>query len=429
MKRRLKLTLGVCITLALTLFGLMGFTQLVERKDSTFKYTPFFQEENDFDVLLMGTSHLLNAVFPMELWADYGMTSYNFGGHGSHLATTYWVLENALDYTTPKLIVLDCYLLSHNDKISQVSVEHAHISFDAFPLTVTKIKAIYDLIPEGDRMSFLWNFSIYHHRWSQLTAEDFSGAVTKEKGAESRVNVAFPSPVVKISGTLKADPDTVGVAYLEKIIHLCRERNIDLLLTYLPFPATEAQQMEAHLAADIAARYDVPYLNFLDIEGVINYQTDLYDAVSHVNPSGARKLTRFLGRYIRAHYALPDRRFDEHYASWHEDYEAYEVFKMDLLKAQDSLDTYLMLLADRRVTCEIYMKPDSPIMQDERLKQLVAGAVQENSAAVHLQEVISDRAGADIRIVVRNALSGAIQDEASFRLELGGPVASAQKIQ
>lgn len=68
---------------------------IVARKDSYFKYEPFFKQEENFDVLFMGTSHVLNAVYPMELWNDYGIVSYNFGGHGNYLPTTYCIMKNA----------------------------------------------------------------------------------------------------------------------------------------------------------------------------------------------------------------------------------------------------------------------------------------------------------------------------------------------
>ena len=69
-----------------------------------------------YAVLFFGTSHVNNAVFPMELWKDYGITAYNFGGHANAIATSYWVMKNALDYTHPKLVVFDCLGMTSNTK-------------------------------------------------------------------------------------------------------------------------------------------------------------------------------------------------------------------------------------------------------------------------------------------------------------------------
>jgi hypothetical protein len=62
----------------------------MERKASDFKYANFFEQDEDFDVLFFGTSHVINGIFPMELWNEYGIVSYNFGGHGNEIATSYW---------------------------------------------------------------------------------------------------------------------------------------------------------------------------------------------------------------------------------------------------------------------------------------------------------------------------------------------------
>ena len=57
-----------------------------------------------------------------------------------------------------------------------------------------------------------------------------------EKGAESRIAVAAPRDNPKLDRSEKLEGDTTGVEYLKKIIMSCRERGIDVLLTYLPSP-------------------------------------------------------------------------------------------------------------------------------------------------------------------------------------------------
>ena len=55
---------------------------------------------------------------------------------------------------------------------------------DSLPLSVTKIQAVWDLLPPGDRMEFLFDFSMYHERWSVLGQGDFEPAKSLEKGLE-----------------------------------------------------------------------------------------------------------------------------------------------------------------------------------------------------------------------------------------------------
>ena len=181
-KRRIyiKRVLAIAVSLGILAVILSFLTDLVVRKNSIKKYKDFFEEENDFDVLFLGSSHMLNGVYPMELWNDYGIVSYNLGGHSNEIATSYWVMEMALEYTDPELVVVDCYLLSHNYKTS-TKYSYVHLSMDAFPLSFTKIRAVFDLLDddymdaaiadgtvavseERTPISLLWNFSVYHTR-------------------------------------------------------------------------------------------------------------------------------------------------------------------------------------------------------------------------------------------------------------------------
>ena len=61
--------------------------------------------------------------------------------------------------------------------------------------------------------------------------------------------------------------------YLRKAIELCQSQGIEVVLTYLPFPASATKQKEANLAADIAKEYGIPYLNFLKMENIVDFHT------------------------------------------------------------------------------------------------------------------------------------------------------------
>ena len=185
MKKHMNNIIGCIVTLCLTIIILGKITDMVERKDSDEKYADFFEQDADFDVLFMGTSHVMNGVYPMELWNEYGIVSYNFGGHANQMATTYWVMENALDYTTPEVVVIDCLACSSQWKCTDI-FSYVHQSMDAFPLSTTKIKAVNDLLDDENmdeaikegvarenseprtKIGLQWNYSVYHSRWNEL---------------------------------------------------------------------------------------------------------------------------------------------------------------------------------------------------------------------------------------------------------------------
>lgn len=379
MKKTIQILCSCIITICLTLFLLGKLTTLMERKSSVSKYQDFYEQDAPFDVLFMGASHVINGIFPLELWHDYGIVSYNFGGHANQMATNYWVMKNALNLEKPKLMVLDCATLEFNIKASD-SFDLVHLSLDAFPLSKEKIQTAFDLtddpgmeerIAEGyegtevprTKLELIWDYSLYHSRWTELTQEDFVPTPNVEKGAESRFNVAAVGEIVHTDISQKLEEETVGMEYLRKIIEECQAQNIELLLLYIPFPATELQQRASHSVYDIAEEYGVDYINFLDMD-VVNYQTDCYDDNSHLNPSGARKVTDYIGKYIAENYDIADQRENPLYEDWKTDYEAYKEFKFFKFNEQEDLKNYLMLMADKNYHTLLDIRDASILYED-----------------------------------------------------------------
>lgn len=373
---------------------------VLERKDSYQKYREFFDEEEDFDVLWLGTSHMLNGVFPMELWHDYGISSYNMGGHGNAIPATYWVLRNALDYTTPKVVVIDTWAANVNVKGSVNNMpEQIHNSFDAFPLSWTKVQAINDISEDGFyKWDFLFEFSVYHNRWEELGAEDFAPSDNVEKGAESRISV-MPLQTADTIPKEADEAETVAKEYLRKMIELCQERDIQVVLVYLPFSADEAETKSSNSINAIAQEYGVPYINFL-YEDTVDYRVDMYDSF-HLNPSGARKVTDYIGEYLVENCGLTDHRQDEAYAHWSADYERYEEFKIVNLNQAESVYDYLMLLQDKNLSCDISVRKNSAYLEDAEFLALL-----QNIGITDVSAVVREDQGAELMISVYDRKTG-----------------------
>ena len=370
MKEIVKTIISFLVVAGLIVMGLMYFSNLTERKDSKEKFAGFYGEE-EIDVLFLGSSHVLNGIFPMELWNDYGIVSYNMAGHGNRMAMNYWTLKNALDYKEPKLVVLDACMLGTDEKIG--NLEQLHILVDHMPYSQTKVDMINDLVDDKDRRSdFLWKFSTYHNRWNVLAERDFVLSETPEKGAESRIDVAVPVETVLFDREyMVPEEDGLGVEYAIKIIEECQKSGIDLLITYLPFPDKTGWQGESNRMAGIAKEYGVDFLDYYTLLEQVNLNTDYYDKDSHMNPSGARKVTKYIGEYIMSNYPIEDQRENEAYSSWHEDYEAYVKFKKENIQKETELKNYLMLLNDSSFSFGIYFKPWSQIAQYPVLVELL----------------------------------------------------------
>jgi len=307
----------------------------------------------------------------MELWKDYGIISYNLGGSGNPIAITYWQLINALDYFSPRLIVLDCAFLSVDAKYRHFNIGNYHSFLDSFPISANKLKMVFDLFESTHRkVEFIFTYVTYHDRWKKLRKADFIVPVGREKGAETRIGIAVPKRDLQIPVTKKYEGYSLSVQYLEKILALCAARKIKVLLTYYPFPAKENEILESHRVFEIAQKFKIAYLSYEELKALVDFDIDCFDSNSHLNPSGARKITRFLGRYLRDNYNVSDHRNDSKFASWHKDYQEYVKFKIGKIKEQKSLKKALMLLSDCNFSYAVYF-PNDRLFQNKIIMKLL----------------------------------------------------------
>lgn len=368
MKNKNKKIASLVIFLVLFLCIFSKVDRLFERKYSYTKYADFYAQKENFDVLFFGTSHVLNAIYPMELWNDYGIVSYNMANNSENICTNYWQLKNILEYTTPKVVVVDLYAV---DGDSKVNLKYLHNLTDRLPLSINKIKMVMDLLPKEEWAEYLFDFSIYHSRWNELTKEDIKPPISTEKGAELRTEVVPNQEPTIIEQTRYSGEDRINKQYLQKIIDLCKSQNIEVILTYLPYSAPESHQEVANWGYIIAQKNNVPYLDFFYENFSLNYLTDCADDGSHLNASGARKITDYFGQYIKNHYEVQDRRNDETYTFWNDDYQEYEQYKMDCLNHEKEVASYLLLLNDKNLETTVYLSKDSDVKQDEIINSLL----------------------------------------------------------
>lgn len=79
------------------------------------------EPEERYDVIFAGSSHMNNALYPMELWEKYGFTSFNNAQSGEVLPVSYYTCKAAIENYHPKVLVLDVYMLYHPDKSGSIS--------------------------------------------------------------------------------------------------------------------------------------------------------------------------------------------------------------------------------------------------------------------------------------------------------------------
>lgn len=364
--------LGILLTISIVAGFIVIASPVVQKNTSATRYAEFYTYASDYDVLFLGSDHVQRGIIPMELWRYNGITSYNLGITDCRMGSAYWILKNALEYSKPKLVVVDCAYLG--EEIVSANPENNHEFLDDMRHFPTKVNAVLDLFSSTeDRIRYLLPFSVYHDRWDELTDKDFTPVQGESKmgfsGLTSLKTIQHANYTPTETEPLKND----NINYLRRIIAECKEQRIQVLLTHIPFMDNEQSLQEAAFVQTIADEYAVNYLGLNELLDVLDTVTDFAEDQpnnAHLNMSGAQKLSRFLGNYIAKVYHLSNRRGDESVSHWHKLCISYLYNYRYTLAAQRKWYESLMLLNNPNLYLIIELH-DLSALQDPMLTRFL----------------------------------------------------------
>ncbi len=278
------------------------------------------QPKGTVDVLVLGSSHAFEGINPAVLYGEYGIAAFDLCGSIQLMWNTYFFLQEALKTQSPKLVILEAYGVTKTNEFSDASRiiknNYGISSLDQY------LPSLMASVPSGELEEYLWQFNQFHSRYTELSPADFK----KNLGEEQFVNwkgfgnntghTVFERPEFqnlneRLSLTGKTE------IYYRKVIELCKEKGIPLLVVAAPYILTAEEQMRFNRAEAIAQEYDVPFINYNKIYDnlALDFATDFADP-EHLNESGNIKFTEKLGEYLIANYDLNDRREQPLWKSW-----------------------------------------------------------------------------------------------------------------
>ena len=168
---------------------------------------------------------------------------------------------------------------------------------------------------------------------------DIEGA--EDSGGEDGSDIVEPgTDTAQSSGEGDKKFSSYAMKYLDKMRKLCEKEGITLLLVKAPSLAPQWYDGQNQQVLDYAGKHGLEYINFYDLleETGIDYETDTYDGGLHMNYSGAKKLSHYLGNYLKKHMKWEDHRED---ANLSKVYEEKLQFQEEMKEAQKKeLDKY-----------------------------------------------------------------------------------------
>ena len=314
----LKILIFLCLVFFLWLF--IRDTLVMKRDDGITSVKIYYEQPKDtVDVLLAGSSHSSYNIAAEELWNRNGISFYQLWGSSQPMWNTYHFLIEAFKTQTPKVVLLDVYGAMMPDEYSDEARQATNTL--GLKLSRNMIENIMISAPKERWGELFLGLPVYHDRFSELAKDDFqyypwSRDFVDEKGSfaiyGTHDNAVFTSAESEERIPLPQKQEL----YLRKIIGLCNDRGIPLVLMVTPTVDRASEQPFYNTIADICTETGTPFLNMNRSEEPDILPSDISLDDSHLNMSGARKTGAYLASYLNEHYDLPDHRGDPRYAGW-----------------------------------------------------------------------------------------------------------------
>ena len=278
------------------------------------------QIDNTVDVLFLGSSKIYCQIDTGILWDEHGIASFDLGGAEAPPWNSYYFLKEALKTQKPKLIIYDASIIGYrHDVLYQPEVwsmtNNYGMHWNLNRIMQLRINTEQDFLFKR----LLFPLATMHSRYKELSKLDFvdENNSINYKGFDYRnTTEVFETPDVSTM-TESFVIDEKHEKYLRAIIELSKENNIPLVVMVTPYVLTPEEQGHFNYVEDICMEEGITYIDFNKMydELSIDFSTDMAEKV-HLNFSGTKKLTEYLGNYIVNNYDIPDHRGDAKYSSW-----------------------------------------------------------------------------------------------------------------
>ncbi|MCR4718083.1 MAG: hypothetical protein K5768_00445 [Firmicutes bacterium] len=317
----------VFLAIFFVLFSLCD--RILSRKETkgwwnvTAKIDGFYNSPKDeYDVMFFGSSNTYCSFNPLVIWKETGVKSYVFATQQQPLWATYYYMKDAFKRQSPDIAVVDVLMLSKNDEYYDDGVNYTFS--DNMPFSTDKIKLAYVSAPKGRRLGLVFRFLKYHSRWNELTKEDFEykkkNMSDYSKGFYMLTSVSDRAIHTDLENVTEIEPiSDKNREYLYKIIELCKEKNVRLMLVKTPSNSTEEEKKYYNTAQKIAEENGLDFVdyNMLYNEIGLDLSKDFFDE-HHLNIYGAEKFTKY---FVKATEYFDNKTCAD--SDWQDDYDMY----------------------------------------------------------------------------------------------------------
>lgn len=260
---------------------------------------------NSVDVVFMGNSHNFETFQPEVINDLIPMESYLLGTSGENVMVSYYELKELLKYQQPRIVVLETFALDLSDLLApSLMYEFLDASIlnpDKLDLWLNyfDLKDAYNLFP-ALRLRIDWNQPADFFDSFIKTPGSYFNEIDERRGFLPTGRVMLPQEYeesLRLPGRESNYSLENNTHYLKKILDLCRENDIQLVLSVVPPIKIAGEQFEYYVPFDHAAyaeqnRIDIIAMDMADI------QPFEYADATHVNAFGSLSLSKQMAQSL-----------------------------------------------------------------------------------------------------------------------------------
>ncbi|QCX33245.1 hypothetical protein FDN13_05755 [Caloramator sp. E03] len=366
----------------LILIYLLGSIFTIKTDHGAKLYQGLYATNEQYDVVLMGSSHMHSTINPNVLWNEYGITSFNYATGGQPIDVTYYLLKEVLKKQKNPIVVVDLYYLG----LIRNFGEEGYIRYvlDNMRPSINKYEAILNCTPRPHWISYVFRIIKYHSRWKELAEQDFYPDLNNtyySKGFDADHTKYGKENTWNAQTTEVSNLPPKSYKYLYKIIELSKEKGFKLVFNNAPYDYNitketliwhEKPAEMFNMVDKIAKENGIPFINYNNILNKIDFdfKTDMANG-GHLNIYGADKVSLHLGKFLKENYDLSDHRNDKNYEQWNKDYEIYNQVRTAIeLRNETDIKRYIDLLKNKNYTIIVSCNEYKYLNFDDSLKNI-----------------------------------------------------------
>lgn len=318
---KIKKIIGLLVVLASILCSINYVSKVVARKSWEGGIIHSKSERKNVDLIFVGSSTFQWAFSPLEIWKNYGITSYNNSLEQLGLDTSFYVVKDVLRDSKPKVLVVNVALKDENNFLLQYQFANINI-IDRFMAALETYK---DVQTAAEKTNILRTF---HARWKELNYTDFSSQyMFKGFLYFNWLNGYFDSYIYPYQQNMISD-EIINeyTEYIKRIDEYAKSKGVNVVFISRPTYHIKSVQFFKKLQEQLDSNID--YINYNDkiTELNIDFVDDLHD-MAHMTLSGGTKVLSHLVPYIQNKYGLQKNEDASADKKWASDFERYEYHK------------------------------------------------------------------------------------------------------